>query len=318
MKKIFLLSLISISLTACVSQKKFDALTRQFEDLQADFNNQSKTLNDCQNALEAIKTERQELATQVEALEKNKKEIEKALAKKQDEYNQLSQSYNALEANSSKVLAENAQQNRALLKELETKKTALAEEQKRLEQLQKDLDYRAQRIDELEQMIVANKEKMKALKDKLSSALINFEDRGLSVEQRDGKVYVSMENKLLFKSGSWTVGAEGQAAVQELGKVLADNPDIAVLIEGHTDNVPYNGSGQLKDNWDLSTKRATEVLKLLLQNENIEPERLTAAGRGKYAPVAPNTTQSGKAKNRRIEVVLTPQLDEISQLLKQN
>ncbi|QSS98049.1 OmpA family protein [Psychroflexus sp. ALD_RP9] len=318
MKKIFLLSLISISLTACVSQKKFDALTRQFEDLQADFNHQSDALNDCQNSLEAIKTERQELASQVEALEKDKKEVEKELAKKQDEYNQLSQSYNALEANSSKVLAENAQQNRALLKELEAKKTALAEEQKRLEQLQQDLDYRAKRIDELERMIVANEEKMKALKDKLSSALINFEDRGLSVEQRDGKVYVSMENKLLFKSGSWTVGAEGQAAVQELGKVLADNTDIAVLIEGHTDNVPYNGSGQLKDNWDLSTKRATEVLKLLLQNENIEPERLTAAGRGKYAPVAPNTTQSGKAKNRRIEVVLTPQLDEISQLLKQD
>ncbi len=318
MKKIFLLSLISISLTACVSQKKFDGLTRQFEDLQADFNNQSKALNDCQNSLEDLKTERQELATQVEALEKNQKEVEKQLAKKQDEYNQLSQSYNALEANSSKVLAENAQQNRALLKELEAKKTALAEEQKRLEQLQKDLDYRGQRIDELEQMIVANEEKMKALKDKLSSALINFEDRGLSVEQRNGKVYVSMENKLLFKSGSWTVGSEGQAAVQELGKVLADNPDIAVLIEGHTDNDPYNGSGPLKDNWDLSTKRATEVLKLLLNNQDIEPERLTAAGRGEFAPIAPNTTTQGKAKNRRIEVVLTPKLDEITELLNQH
>jgi chemotaxis protein MotB len=318
MKKIVIVSLASLCLTACVSKKKFDGLTRQFDDLQADYVTQTAELNNCKDTVEQLQSTQADLQDQLNRIRTAKASLEQDLANKQNDYKQLEASYKALEANSSKVLAENAQQNRNLLKELEAKKKALAEERQRLEQLQKDLDFRAKRINDLEQMVVANEEKMNALKNKLSDALINFEGRGLSVEQRNGKVYVSMENKLLFKSGSWAVGTEGRAAVNELGKVLADNPDIAVLIEGHTDNDPYNGSGPLNDNWDLSTKRATEVLKLLLNNQEIEPERLTAAGRGEFAPIAPNTTTQGKAKNRRIEVVLTPKLDEITELLNQH
>src|SRR5690606_7722217 len=141
--------------------------------------------------------------------------------------------------------------------------------------------------------------------------------KGLTVEQRDGKVYVSMENKLLFSSGSWTVNSEGRKAVQQLGQVLAQNPDISVLIEGHTDNVPYGGSGQLTDNWDLSTKRATSIVQILRENSGIDPSNLTAAGRGEYAPVAGNENAEGRARNRRIEVILTPKLDEISQMLNE-
>jgi chemotaxis protein MotB len=169
----------------------------------------------------------------------------------------------------------------------------------------------------LEGLIAEKEQKMQNLKDNLSRALTNFEGQGLSVEMRDGKVYVSMENKLLFDSGSWSVGSEGRKAVNELGKVLAQNPDIAVLIEGHTDNVPYGGNGPLNDNWDLSTKRATEVLKLLLKNNDINPQNLTAAGKGEFAPLTSNSTADGKSKNRRIEVVLTPKLDEISRLLSE-
>ena len=153
------------------------------------------------------------------------------------------------------------------------------------------------------------------LKDAISKALTNFEGKGLTVEQRDGKVYVSMENKLLFQSGSWSVGTEGRKAVQQLGSVLADNPDIAILIEGHTDDDPYKGNAQLSGNWDLSTKRATAIVNILRENASINPENLTAAGRGEYAPIASNDTAEGKAKNRRIEVILTPKLDEISKLL---
>ena len=127
--------------------------------------------------------------------------------------------------------------------------------------------------------------------------------------------FVSMENKLLFRSGSWTVGAEGRLAIEELGNVLADNPDISILIEGHTDNVPYSGKGPLKGNWDLSTKRATAIVNQLLENPDILPQNLTAAGRGEYLPIAPNSTRQGRAANRRIEVVLSPQLDEIKQII---
>src|SRR5690606_12858479 len=124
----------------------------------------------------------------------------------------------------------------------------------RLEKLKKELGERSSRVAELEGMIAAKDANMKRLKDAISSALTDFEGKGLTVEQRGGKVYVSMENKLLFQSGSWAVGTQGKQAVNQLGSVLADNPEIAILIEGHTDNVPYSGNGQLSGNWDLSTK----------------------------------------------------------------
>lgn len=158
---------------------------------------------------------------------------------------------------------------------------------------------------------------MTSLKNAISNALTDFEGKGLTIEQRNGKVYVSMENKLLFNSGSWAVGVEGKKAVKQLGNVLGDNPEIAVLIEGHTDNAPYSGSGQIKGNWDLSTKRATAIVEILRENNNINPENLTAAGRGEFLPIASNDTAEGKAKNRRIEVILTPKLDEISKLLNE-
>ena len=230
-------------------------------------------------------------------------------------YNNLKASYDALEENSSASIAENAKKNRELLAQLEVKEQALASENARLEALKKELENRSKRVEELESLIAAKDEAMTRLKNAISRALTDFEGKGLTIEQRDGKVYVSMENKLLFSSGSWAVGTEGRKAVQQLGSVLGDNPDIAVLIEGHTDNVPYTGSGQVKGNWDLSTKRATAIVNILSENTNISPENLTAAGRGEHAPVATNDTAEGKAKNRRIEVILTPKLDEISKLL---
>ena len=188
-------------------------------------------------------------------------------------------------------------------------------ENNRLLKLEADMLERSQRIAELEALIASKDQAMRDLKNAISKALTAFEGKGLTVEQRDGKVYVSMENKLLFKSGSWAVGPEGRTAIEQLGMVLADNPDIVVLIEGHTDNDPFSSGGQIANNWDLSTKRATAIVQILSENEAINPESLTAAGRGEFAPIASNETVEGKAKNRRIEVVLTPKLDEISKLL---
>ena len=158
---------------------------------------------------------------------------------------------------------------------------------------------------------------MKALKDKLSKALNAFEGKGLTVEQRNGKVYVSMENKLLFGTGSYAVGVEGRKAVVEVGKVLGENPEISVLIEGHTDNDKILGNigGGIESNWDLSTKRATAIVNILVENKTIDKKNLTAAGRGEFAPIMSNDTPEGKAKNRRIEIILTPKLDEISKML---
>ena len=306
-----------VLLTSCVSQKKFKDLEGNYNRLVDDYQELKDNHNDTKAELSDVKSKLANLESEYNQLKEEEEELRMKYANLQTNYLNLSKSYDALEKNSSSALAENSKRNRELLKELEEKEKTLAEEQTRLEKLQKDLASRSQRIDELEGLIADKEQKMNNLRENLSKALTNFEGKGLSVEQRDGKVYVSMENKLLFSSGSWSVGSEGKKAVTELGKVLAQNPDISVSIEGHTDDDPYRGTGQLTDNWDLSTKRATEVLKLLLQNNDINPQNLTAAGKGEHVPVASNDTAEGKAKNRRIEVVLTPKLDEISNMLNE-
>jgi chemotaxis protein MotB len=181
-----------------------------------------------------------------------------------------------------------------------------------------ELQSRSERVDQLEAMIQNQKQALDELKERLSNALLNFKGKGLTVEQRNGKVYVSMENKLLFKSGRWDIEPQGKNALRELASVLEENPDISILIEGHTDNVPFSPKGQLESNWDLSTKRATAVVNILLENEQILPQNLTAAGRSEFVPIAPNSSAEGRAANRRIEVVLSPSLDEITSLLETN
>ncbi len=313
MKKTALLLVVIFSLTSCVSSKVYNDLESKHADLKRENRNLKSDLDKYKNLDEEFSALKKDYAEAITERDRLKKE----LASNRKNYETLKDSYDALEENSSAAIADNSRQNRQLLAELEEKENALAQEQARLAKLQRDLESRSRRIDELEGLIAAKDAKMNALKDAISKALTNFEGKGLSVEQRDGKVYVSMENKLLFSSGSWAVNTEGRQAVQQLGQVLAKNPDIAVLIEGHTDDVPYGGSGALKDNWDLSTKRATSIVQILRANNNIDPQNLTAAGRGEHAPVATNESAEGRSKNRRIEVILTPKLDEVTKLLNE-
>ena len=316
-KLIFTFLSASLLLTSCVSSKVHKELEGRYADLERENNRMSTDLQELRETNARIESDLENLRREFESATAERDRLQREYNMTRESYEKLKKSYDALEANSSSALAENSRRNRELLAELEEKEKALAKEQGRLEKLEKDLAARSRRVNELEGLIAAMDAKMNALKNSLSKALTNFEGRGLTVEQRDGKVYVSMENKLLFNSGSWAVGPEGKEAVQQLGEVLAQNPDIAVLIEGHTDNVPYGGSGQLTNNWDLSTKRATAIVQILRENSGIDPQNLTAAGRGEYVPIASNETAEGKAKNRRIEVILTPKLDEVSRLLNE-
>lgn len=317
-KKFSVLVLTLVVLTSCVSPKVYKELEGKYNNLK----NENRKLSDANDALlkekNAAKNELKQLQTAYDEAVAERDKLQSDYNALKSNYANLKASYDALEKNSSAAIAKNSQKNRELLAQLEAKEQALAAENARLEKLKKELEDRSNRVAELEKVIADKDAAMSALKDAISRALTDFEGKGLTVEQRDGKVYVSMENKLLFGSGSWAVGTEGRRAVQQLGNVLAVNPDIAVLIEGHTDNVPYKGSGQLSGNWDLSTKRATAIVKILRENTAINPENLTAAGRGEYAPIATNDTAEGRAKNRRIEVVLTPKLDELSKLLNEN
>jgi len=170
----------------------------------------------------------------------------------------------------------------------------------------------------LESLISRQDSMVNALKNKVKEALLGFENNGLTIEQKNGKVYVSLDESLLFASGSYSVGERGIDALKKLAKVLEQNQEINVLVEGHTDNVPLKGSGDIKDNWDLSVKRATSVVKIITENSKTNPKRLTAAGRGEYFPLDLTNTPEGRKKNRRIEVILTPKLDELFELLETN
>lgn len=315
LKKILTVIVLIVFITSCVSPKVYKELEGKYNNLKKENRDLVEENDVLLKAKTAAENELKQLQKNYETTLAQRNKLQSDYDAIKSNYDNLQASYKALEENSSSAIAENSRKNRELLAQLEAKEQALAAENNRLNKLKSELEAGSQRIAELESVIAAKDEALTNLKDAISRALTDFEGKGLTIEQRDGKVYVSLENKLLFSSGSWTVGTEGRTAVQQLGNVLAQNPDIAVLIEGHTDNVPYGGSGQIKDNWDLSTKRATAIVQILRQNANINAENLTAAGRGEYAPVATNDTPEGKAKNRRIEVILTPKLDEITRLL---
>src|SRR3970040_1690891 len=309
-KKISLGLLIMALSTSCVPKKIYNDLENKFTDLKkenrslADENSELlKAKNELEQDQDALKNDVAKLK-----LERDKWLADYgALNNKMD---LLNESYKAMEKNRNEALQTNMSKNRDLLSQLDAKGKALAIEQERL-------NKSSQRLQEMETLIAAKEAAMKKLKETLSKALNSFEGKGLTVEQKNGKVYVSMENKLLFNSGSWSVGSEGKKAVVEVGKVLGDNPDISVLIEGHTDDDGFSSSGPIANNWDLSTKRATAIVAILSENKAINKQNLTAAGRGEFSPLASNSTAEGKAKNRRIEIILTPRLDEIAEMLNE-
>ncbi|MFY7987636.1 MAG: OmpA family protein [Flavobacterium sp.] len=318
-RKIALACVVLSVTTSCVSKKIYQDLENKYADLKKEHNalsDENTTLKTDKNQLELDKNNLQTELDKVKA-ERDKLAADYAATKKN--LDNLKASYAALEKDSNDALEANINKNRQLLAELEAKQKALAAEQDRLNKLKKDLEASSARLAELEKMMADKDAAMKKLKETLSKSLKAFEGKGLTVTERDGKVYVSMENKLLFESGSWTVGAEGKKAVDLVGKVLGDNPDISVLIEGHTDNDKITGTigGGVENNWDLSTKRATAIVNILSANAKVKKENLTAAGRGEYAPLMSNETAEGKAKNRRIEIILTPKLDEISKMLNE-
>ncbi len=295
-------------MTSCVSKKVYNELESKYANLKKENRKLSDENDATAKAKNQLDLDKNALQAQYDKLAAEKTKLQADYAAADKNLKTLQASYNALEVNSDEALQSNLKKNRELLAKLEAKEKALAAEQARL-------DASSKRLNELESMMAAKDAAMTKLKETLSKALNSFEGKGLTVQQKDGKVYVSMENKLLFNSGSWAVGAEGRRAVVEVGKVLGVNPDISVLIEGHTDDDAYAGSGPIADNWDLSTKRATAIVAILSENKSINRQSLTAAGRSQYAPLAANTSADGKAKNRRIEIILTPKLDEISRML---
>ena len=178
------------------------------------------------------------------------------------------------------------------------------------------MQLRIDKVKELEKILADKDAAVLELKNKISAALFDFKDSGLTVEQRNGRVYVSLEEQLLFESGSRTIDPKGQEALIKLAQALKDNDDIDVLIEGHTDDVPIRSSASMEDNWDLSVLRATAVTRILTRKGGLESSRVLAAGRGEFYPIDNANTSEARTKNRRIEVILTPNLDELMKAIE--
>lgn len=185
-----------------------------------------------------------------------------------------------------------------------------------INKLSEDLKRREARLKEVEEVLRKRDEATNALKNKLQQALLGFRESGLTVEIKNGKVYVSLTDKLLFDTGSIIIDDKGKQVLQELAKVLNTQPDINIAVEGHTDNQKVGNMGQIKDNWDLSVMRATSVVRYLTETQSIKPDRLTATGKGQHQPIQEGNTVQDRSRNRRIEIVLSPKLDELYNLIK--
>lgn len=250
---------------------------------------------DLMKAQEALQTgSRQEIRKLLEQIQQN----QEALLQKESEL------FNAERALNERTLA-----TQKLEEELSDRELAM-------KGLERSLNERNQKLMALQQALHQKDSVAQALRRKVADALLGFEGKGLTVAMRDGKVYVSLDEKLMFASGSSAVDARGAEAIGSLARVLEQNPDINVTIEGHTDDVPYKGTGQLQDNWDLSVKRATSVVRIMLRNRGIEPSRVTAAGRAEFVPLQTGKTTEARQANRRIEVILAPKLNEVFKLLE--
>ena len=239
----------------------------------------------------------------------------------QREHKILLSSQEALEKSFETYKSMGSKETSALQKQLEAKtievqrkSDALLDLEAELKSKQKLLEEREQRVNELEEMLQRQEASLKALKDKVAAALIGFENKGLKVEQKNGKIYVSLEAKLLFKSGSTVVEQEGKNALVEIGKALENEKELEIVVEGHTDSDKLNSASMPRNNWELSVLRATAVVEILISNSRMSPSQIMAAGRGEFHPIDPND----KAKNRRIEVIISPNLDALFEIISNN
>ncbi len=330
-KTILLIAFSIVFLSSCVSPRLYQDEKGRREKCEEENINLKKENKDLSEKYNEIKADYDKLKRDFDILVKDTTVTGKSLRKMTWQYDKLDKLYNELiknyegrdkltNAENQKLLTDiqamqlDLQQREDKLKELglslnekENKLNLMSSE---IEQKNKDLDNKSARIQELESLIAKKDSATMALKKLISDALVNFEGKGLTVVKKNGKVYVSMDEKLLFKSGSDKVNPKGQDALKEIAKVLETTTDVNINVEGHTDDV-----GEANYNWDLSVKRATSVVKIITASSKLDPKRITASGRGEFFPVEKGTTKEARAKNRRTEIILEPNLEKLEQLL---
>lgn len=329
-KSILYLSAILFLVSSCVAPKIHNSLLSEHETANNKLSASEKKVLQLNNDLEEKEGKILILGTQLSELRNDSVQNGKALTILQDKYNELSDTYDLLTSKNSRYMADKAKETKKLLEQLEHAQAALFEKENELNNLsnslgvkeeelklaEQELSARSIRVTELETIINRKDSMVTALKKSISKALIGLEGEGLTIEKRNGKVYISLEEDLLFASGKYVVNSGGVTALNKLATALSTQTDLEILVEGHTDNIPLSGKGLVKDNWDLSVMRATNVVKVLTKNQSLNPLQLTAAGRAEFVPIASNETKQGRSSNRRIEMILSPNLDDLFDLLE--
>ena len=310
--------IVLLLLSACVPAKKYkDLLEREkvcseelakFKKSSGEYESLSK---DLQTKFANASRDLSKLIQDTTALGSNYRLLLRDYNIIDGEYKSLQKSFDKLKNLSARETAELQNQLEAKNNELQIKEDALLKLDQELKEKQRLLIEREKRVNELEEAIRKKEAAVQLLKAKVANALRGFENQGLSVVQKNGKIYVSLEAKLLFKSGSTFVEEEGVRALVELGKALESEKDLEIIVEGHTDTDKLNSSTSPKNNWELSVLRATSVVQILLNNSSMTPSQIMAGGRGEFLPI----DESDKAKNRRIEVIISPNLNELFEII---
>ena len=320
-RQFIIIALAMLGLNSCVTLGKY-------EDLETRYNQTVKDRNLSKRELKELKDENAELQRLNQSLSVSNQDMTAAkqrnecaidslrreLEKARHDYDTTMENYMQQLSGKNRDLSKAQKLLNDRTRELNEKEAAFAERERELLARQKALEDEEAAA---RAALAAKEQEVENIRNAVTKALTGFTDKGLKVETRDGKVYVSMESKLMFASASWEVSEQGKRAVKELAKVLEENPDLDILVEGHTDNDAYKGRNDIKDNWDLSVMRATAILKLMLQyGPKIDPARIEACGHGEYAPKVENSSAANKAQNRRTEIILTPKLSEVLNIVK--
>ena len=330
-KSILYLASFLIIFSACVTPKIHNALIAEHELTRSNLMKQKKQNLDLQLEAEGLDMKIQSFKVNIAKLRDDSIQNGSALISLEEKYGALSGSYDLLASKNSREMANKAKETKRLLEQLEKAQTELFVKEDDLSKISSSLERkeeelllaeqkiqdRSTRVAELEAIINKKDSMVTNLKQSISKALIGLEGDGLTIEKRNGKVYISLEEALLFASGKYEVNSGGVTALTKLSNALASQKGLEILVEGHTDSIPLSGKGVLADNWDLSVMRATNVVKVMTKNPSLNPLQLTAAGRAEFVPIANNATLEGRSANRRIEMILSPNLDDLFKLLEE-
>ncbi|MFK8044487.1 MAG: OmpA family protein [Crocinitomicaceae bacterium] len=312
---------ICVFVLSCVPLQKYNDLQSNYNKVMSEQSDSKSANIDYENKIKELESQLSMSRDAANQMRKDTLALSEQYKMLEVEYDKVGALNQALEEKYAGLQSKGTAETAKMIRDLEGTRIELQRKEDRLNELEKELNSRSlmldkkeSRIKELEQIIAQKDAAVLALKEKISKALLGYKDKGLTVEEKNGRIYVSMEAKLLFASGKIDVGPEGKVALVDLAKVLENQKDIEIIVEGHTDADPLKTTTHPKDNWELSVLRATSVTKIMIENSDMTPQKILAAGRSEYIPVS----KTDKAKNRRIEIIITPNLNALFELISTN